>query len=225
MSELTLPVVLVLGDFLVAWRAWVIWPFNRYVKAILIILMVLNIGMQIFISIFIIAPPDIFFFKFINYLVVTYSLSVPQFNILVDGVFGPQDIVGVAFSLIVNVSATFLIGLKAWLHRNELRKLGLKRNKFTSAQQVLLFWIESGFLFCVLQSLYVASGFIQDTVDVGDGSGGWAASMTEWLSILIPFIAGILPFSIFVIVHMKMSVVEETFYLQTVGLTQHDSIY
>lgn len=70
--------------------------------------------MQIFIFIVIIVPPDIFFFKFINYLVVTYSLSVPQFNVLVNDVFGPQDIVGVAFSLIVNVSATFLIGLKAW---------------------------------------------------------------------------------------------------------------
>ncbi|KAF9077678.1 hypothetical protein BDP27DRAFT_484419 [Rhodocollybia butyracea] len=145
-NKMTLPVTLLLGDSLVVWRAWTIWPFNRYVQTILIILTALNFGMQIF-TITIEVLPSVLF-NLLDHLIETSVLSLDQYQVLANVVFNSNDTMGVAVSFLVNVSATFLIGLKAWLHRRDLRKRGFK---ITKAQQVLLLWIESGFIFGVLQ--------------------------------------------------------------------------
>ncbi|KAF9064239.1 hypothetical protein BDP27DRAFT_1405422 [Rhodocollybia butyracea] len=101
-SKMTLPIILLLEDFFVVWRAWIIWPFNRYVKTILILLTALN------------AVSPMLLVELFDPLIATSVLSVDQIAFLNNTLFSPNDTMGVAVSLIVNVSTTSLIGFKAW---------------------------------------------------------------------------------------------------------------
>lgn len=43
-------VMIIVGDFLISWRAWIMWPGSRYIKAILIVLMMANISVYLFLQ-------------------------------------------------------------------------------------------------------------------------------------------------------------------------------
>ncbi|THU96033.1 hypothetical protein K435DRAFT_839217 [Dendrothele bispora CBS 962.96] len=125
----------IISDAIVVWRAWMLFPQHTTVKIILICCMIgsctgtfLNAG-----------------------LLSRKILQDPNF----DG--GKIEILMMTLPLLItNVTATFLIGYKAWTYFWTIRARFLFRNTTSSIkiQKFLLLLIESGFIYCILWIIY-----------------------------------------------------------------------
>jgi hypothetical protein len=201
--DLPYPIMIVLGDALVAWRACIIWPFSRYIKPILILLTIVHIVMQGASAIY-----------------KLYQDSHPEAPLLTGtkSLFD-ANMFGMIISLFINISATVLIILKAWKHKNQIQELGFRYKRVTKVQQVLLLWIECGFLFCSFQALYIFSIILQafsTYYPFSDPLLMFGENANGWMEILIPYIVGLYPIAIYIMVALRSSVVEETLSLQTI---------
>ncbi|KAE9402378.1 hypothetical protein BT96DRAFT_991183 [Gymnopus androsaceus JB14] len=121
---------LVVGDAIVAWRAWAIWSESRIAKFLLAILMMGNIGTNI---------ADIL----LDSIDTDSSAAIPM------------DEISSIFSLAVNLLSTMLIAFKVWRHRQTLKMVSVKKTKHTQVEKILLFLVESGVVYCAIQCLYV----------------------------------------------------------------------
>ncbi|KAF5366496.1 hypothetical protein D9757_012165 [Collybiopsis confluens] len=133
---------LLIGDGIVAWRAWAIYPHNIFVRCSLVLLMFANAGVNIADVIKEDVDPS----------GQTHSL--------------PLDTASVWMSLGVNVLATSLVAVKMIQHRIMVK--GLKssyKRKRTSVEKLFLFLVESGSFFCGLQVLYPLSVIIMVNLD------------------------------------------------------------
>ncbi|KAF9073284.1 hypothetical protein BDP27DRAFT_318622 [Rhodocollybia butyracea] len=124
------PVMIIVGDFLISWRAWIMWPGSRYIKAVLIVLMMANISFQC-----------LYASSYMSVRVIQGALSLDfdshWSTLLVS------NVLGLFISLATSILSTSLIGVKAWMYRRDWRALR-RHNRLTKAQQVLMLWIESG---------------------------------------------------------------------------------
>ncbi|KAF9469478.1 hypothetical protein BDZ94DRAFT_1303191 [Collybia nuda] len=72
---------------------------------------------------------------------------------------------GLGFSLATNVVATALIGHRYWVHRKMVA--GLRRNKKTQSERVLVLLLECGIVFCVPQAVNLILEFVPQANNPG----------------------------------------------------------
>ncbi|KIK57556.1 hypothetical protein GYMLUDRAFT_752883 [Collybiopsis luxurians FD-317 M1] len=148
---------LLLSDYIVSWRAWMLFQHNRRVKLALIFLMVVNVGLNIASCIW--ADVEIHsLFSFGSFF--TWLPLIP--------------------SLMVNIYATLLIALKAWKYRQLMIQLELPRTMKSRAQTVMLLLIESGAVFCAIQFAFTALCFVETYFETGiRGHVGFESCYTD----------------------------------------------
>ncbi|KIK60855.1 hypothetical protein GYMLUDRAFT_244013 [Collybiopsis luxurians FD-317 M1] len=120
-----------LSDFIVVWRAWVLFQQERFWKMGLLLLMIVNIGINI----------------------ADCILNTIEINMVQSGSIPILDWLSLIVSLIVNMFATGLIAWKAWNHYHIMRAAAVHRR--TRVQKILLLLIESGAIYCAIQALYL----------------------------------------------------------------------
>ncbi|KAJ3819882.1 hypothetical protein EV361DRAFT_866651 [Lentinula raphanica] len=117
---------LLLSDCIVAWRAWVLFPQEKSLKVVLIVLMVANIDIE----------------------------ELAEF---VEA--STLDWLSIILSLVVNACATFLIALKARNFHWFISDAHIKKK--TRSQSILLLLVESGAIFCAIQTVYAVFILLQ----------------------------------------------------------------
>jgi len=134
---------LLLSDGIVVWRASTLYARSKFWRFILATLMIANISINVADTIW-----DIF----------NEETEFSKSAIL--------DWVAVGLSLIVNMVATVLFSYKAWKHRRYMDGVngGLAR-RGAQAQKILNLLVESGVIFCIVQSFYVIV-IALDTCDI-----------------------------------------------------------
>ncbi|KAM5536524.1 hypothetical protein V8D89_009801 [Ganoderma adspersum] len=130
----------VLGDAVVWWRVWVIWPRSLIVRITCVVLLAATLAMGI------IDTLD-------SCSMAAFSvLSVFNFTEVPSGSFYQSDFFGLAasvLSLATNMVATILIGCKAWEHAKIMGSVSsLKRS--SRVEKILIFLVESGTVYCVI---------------------------------------------------------------------------
>ncbi|KAF5361288.1 hypothetical protein D9758_010265 [Tetrapyrgos nigripes] len=169
----------VIGDGIVVWRAWIMYPQNLLVKSILIICFMASIVGT-----------------FVN-----AGLTAAE-NLNGSAVFGEKPVGSLMMSvplLVTNMVATALIGYKAWVHIAEIRKC-LKDcgNQIFRAQKVLLLLVESGLIYCGLWIAYSLLTVLEN-----------AESVTfQVFYSAMPSLAALYPVLIIMIVSLEKSRVE-----------------
>ncbi|KAF9070246.1 hypothetical protein BDP27DRAFT_1420128 [Rhodocollybia butyracea] len=177
---------LMVGDFVIGWRAWVLLPHDKMWRLALAAVMICNIGLNLADSIF-----DIF--------VIDTEIS---------GVFVVLDWLSIAFSLLVNMLATTLIGWKAWAHYRTMGDTSTWRN--SRVTKLLLLFIESGALFLVIQ-LFALVGELGNMLD----TTGAFILVAEVASAFLNIFSVLYPIGIVILIHSDKSPVVETFHYTT----------
>ncbi|PIL24748.1 hypothetical protein GSI_12634 [Ganoderma sinense ZZ0214-1] len=186
----------VLGDAIVWWRVWAIWPRSLVVRGSCIILLAATLGSGIIDSMD--SCPKAAF----SVLVVSNLTDIPT------GSFYQSDLFGLAasvLSLANNMVATILIGCKAWEHREIMIKASLDRKG--QVQKVLIFLVESGAIYCLIWvSILVQQVAI--LMDTGEVSPSEPKALTQFdyfvKGCLIPLI-GMYPTTIITLVALNKS--------------------
>ncbi|KAJ3835207.1 hypothetical protein F5878DRAFT_628571 [Lentinula raphanica] len=127
---------LLLSDCIVAWRAWVLFPQEKSLKVVLIVLMVANIGINIADCIW---------------------SDIEELAEFVEA--STLDWLSIILSLVVNACATFLIALKARNFHWFISDAHIKKK--TRSQSILLLLVESGAIFCAIQTVYAVFILLQ----------------------------------------------------------------
>ncbi|KAH9925677.1 uncharacterized protein BXZ73DRAFT_31763, partial [Epithele typhae] len=135
-----LAVNVLLGDAIVWWRVWVLWPNSLLVRATCLILLFTTFCAYSLPFLLHISPSR------------TLIPAASLFD--VNDSSRPLGLAASALSLATNVVATALIGIKAWEHRKFVSTATLKRKG--RVERVLTLFIESGALYCLLWGFVVA---------------------------------------------------------------------
>ncbi|KAJ3984376.1 hypothetical protein F5890DRAFT_51177 [Lentinula detonsa] len=191
---------LLLSDCIVAWRAWILFQHDRLWRCALVVLMVANIGVNIADCIW----GDI------------------ELKVEVAG-STTLDWLSSILSLVVNLLATLLIAFKAWKHHRFMTEALLRRR--TRAQSMLLLLVESGAIYCAIQSVY-AVFILLDVYTVVDVGFSQAMNIITAMSIVA---AACYPVAVIILIHKDSSpIVEiETFdhnHTTRVNERGHDSL-
>ncbi|KAF9065829.1 hypothetical protein BDP27DRAFT_1424449 [Rhodocollybia butyracea] len=124
---------LLLSDSVVVWRVWALYHQSKFWRSVLAILMIANISLNVADSVWV----D-----------VKEGINLSESAIL--------DWLSTVASLIVNMVGTILFSYKAWKHYRCMKGLnGGLAHRGRRAQKVLNLLIESGVIFCTLQSMYI----------------------------------------------------------------------
>ncbi|KAF9059239.1 hypothetical protein BDP27DRAFT_1453425 [Rhodocollybia butyracea] len=135
---------LLVGDSVVVWRAWVLWEQRPIVQWMLVILGICNGALNILDSI---------------YSSGIGGVPIPSDNTLrlfITNLF-------LLFSLALNIAATMLIVCKVWLLDRIHSKATVQPEHATERSphvNVVIFLVESGATFCIIQAGYCALSFI-----------------------------------------------------------------
>ncbi|KAM5536520.1 hypothetical protein V8D89_009797 [Ganoderma adspersum] len=135
-----LTINVMLGDAVVWWRVWVIWPRSLIVRITCVVLLAATLAMGI------IDTLD--------------SCSTAAFSVLsvfnladvYSGSFYQSDFFGLSasgLSLATNMVATILIGCKAWWHSMIMAGIPSLRRS-SRVEKFLVFLVESGTVYCVI---------------------------------------------------------------------------
>ncbi|KAJ3821723.1 hypothetical protein F5878DRAFT_709425 [Lentinula raphanica] len=129
-AEAWIPTIIaLLDDCIIVWRAWILFQQDKFVRLSLMALMMANIGVNVADCIW----SDI-----------ELQLEMTRFTTL--------DWLSFALTLAVNLYATILIALKAWHHHRFMKDALLYKK--TRAQHILLLLVESGAIYCTIQTVY-----------------------------------------------------------------------
>ncbi|KAJ7607552.1 hypothetical protein FB45DRAFT_1040236 [Roridomyces roridus] len=125
---------MLIGDSVVIWRAWVLYPRTLWAVSAPCILLLMS-----------------FIFTIIDITCLTGAGWSDQTSISNGGgVCSHAELLSWAFSLGTNASCTLLIGLKAWQHRRVMKSLNITGNgRRMSADKILSLLVESGFIYCL----------------------------------------------------------------------------
>ncbi|KAE9392171.1 hypothetical protein BT96DRAFT_924863 [Gymnopus androsaceus JB14] len=118
-----------LADIAIVWRAWALFGENRLIRWTIMILLLLDIGVNI--------ADDIAATRF------TFDSVVINNNITLDWV-------STVLNLTVNIVGTSLIGYRAWTHHKSIH--AISRNSKTQVEKILQLIVESGAIFGVIQA-------------------------------------------------------------------------
>ncbi|KAF9073291.1 hypothetical protein BDP27DRAFT_1400413 [Rhodocollybia butyracea] len=203
-------VMIIVSDFIVSWRACVMWPFSRYIKAIFMIFMMTNIIFQCLWALSYMSARVVQ-----GILVLGFNSHWPTLLL--------SNALGLITSLVINILGTLLIGVKAWLHRRDMRVLGFRRKRLTKSQHVLILWIECGLGLCVLQVAYMAIQLAKAGLLASPGGvigPSQVNSLRNRLVAVIPSLVGLYLIIVSLIVKLKLSaMVGEEMSLQTITLS------
>jgi len=184
-------VMIVVGDFVICWRAWVLLPQEKFWRSVLATILIGNTVANL-------ADPIFGVFETDN--------QSNKSHIVVDWI-------SLAFSLLANTTAIALIGWKAWTHYHTMRKLLVCR--ISRVQKTLLLFVESGALFLVLQ-LYSLMGKIMPSMQSFDMTSSLSMSLVSTIGQdLWVASAAIYPVAIIILIHSQNSPIEESFYIAT----------
>ncbi|KAF9062194.1 hypothetical protein BDP27DRAFT_297355 [Rhodocollybia butyracea] len=126
---------LLVGDVVVVWRAWALWESHSGVQWMLVILGICNGVANIVDNLY---SSDL---KFLDTAGPTMQLFLTNFYLIL--------------SLGLNILATMLIAYKTWIHSNTIRLLYAEgHSKRSPSFNVLVFLVESGATFCIIQAGY-----------------------------------------------------------------------
>ncbi|KAJ3788871.1 hypothetical protein GGU10DRAFT_84927 [Lentinula aff. detonsa] len=178
---------LLIGDGIVSWRAWAIYPHNILVRASLIILMLANTAVNI---------SDVIM-EDVNPSGQTHSLAM--------------DTASVWVSLGVNAFATSIVALKMFRHRRSVRIIS-RKGSMTSVEKLLLFLVESGSAFCAFQVLFA----IFDTLNLYQTTTTDSSIQITTL-ILYSIFNGftvLYPLAVIIMVSLNSSVIEASIHMQ-----------
>ncbi|KAH8831587.1 hypothetical protein DL96DRAFT_1706014 [Flagelloscypha sp. PMI_526] len=186
---------MIIGDAVVIWRAWILWPGRRIVLLL----------------------PLIFLAGTFSFAVLAiWCLAEDSFNSL-SRVVGSSsrtcswaEPIAWAMSLCTNIVATSLIAVKAWQHRQLLKRHFEVQPRKSQAQKALMLLIESGSLYCVLFLLQIVGFFTFTRTDSRFYLYGAIEPFGEQLS-------GIYPTAIIVIVALQQTVHAHTTYHEHTG--------
>jgi len=185
-------IVLLLSDCIITWRAWVVWPGQRYVKAIIAFLAIGNFVLQIIDPIF-------------DTLEITETSAIT-----ID-----LDVISSGVSFAMNAVITGLIGLKAWLFRKQLQDMGLTQRRLSGSQRILLLWVDSGVVFAIFQLLFIIFAALNLNTTYNDSISVGARVLTA----MVTSVAGMYPALLLIIVNMGVSMVEDAASLQNIDTT------
>ncbi|THU87414.1 hypothetical protein K435DRAFT_867306 [Dendrothele bispora CBS 962.96] len=134
----------IIGDTIVVWRAWVLFPQRLLAKMVLLICL-----MGSFVGVILDAG-----------LLVKRVTENPS-----ELTGGDANVILLATPLIItNLIATTLIGLKAWYHFQSIQNnLGLTNGSSSKALKILLLLIESGLLYLAFWIGYLALGLAKNS--------------------------------------------------------------
>jgi len=123
LEEICENIMFLIGDAIIVWRAWAIWAESQITRFCLIILLLVDIGINIADA------------------VVDARVSNGD-SVTLDWIYSVMN-------LVVNIIATLLIVYQAWRHHKSLR--AVSRSRKTPVQAILLLLIESGAIFASVQ--------------------------------------------------------------------------
>ncbi|KIK62168.1 hypothetical protein GYMLUDRAFT_552497 [Collybiopsis luxurians FD-317 M1] len=124
-------ILVLLSDFTVVWRTWVLFEQERLWRILLVLLMLVNAGV----------------------IIASCILDDIKIRLLESNSATILDWLSVMLSLVVNMFATGLIAWKAWHHHYAMKEAAFRKR--TRVQNILLLLIESGAIYCTIQMLYV----------------------------------------------------------------------
>ncbi|RPD55644.1 hypothetical protein L226DRAFT_573037 [Lentinus tigrinus ALCF2SS1-7] len=159
-------VSVVVGDAIVWWRAWVLWPDSRIVHLICIVMLLLTVTFGV---VDLVLPAHSTLDN-TDDLDSTSHYNSTQF-LLSGDVWG---IVTSCVSLLTNVIATALIAYRTWQHRRDIMTYLKESSPDTQVGRTLALLVESGLLYCclwVLVTLYVIADISQSPTLIGFGKG------------------------------------------------------
>ncbi|KAE9401936.1 hypothetical protein BT96DRAFT_937529 [Gymnopus androsaceus JB14] len=178
---------LLFSDGIVVWRAWILFPHDKLWRSLLTFLMIANIGINIADCIW----DDI-----------EVTLEESSSTIL--------DWLSSVMSLAVNIFATLLIAWKAWSHHRVLAEASI--HKRTRVENILLLLVESGAVYCAIQSIYAVFILMDVYATVSFGFVKGLDAITS-MSIVA---AACYPVAVVVLIHGKNgSPIVETMYDDT----------
>ncbi|KAK1235412.1 hypothetical protein PQX77_001368 [Marasmius sp. AFHP31] len=129
-------VEVVIGDFVVVWRAWALWSENR--KVIIVPVLLLSGSAASMLS---------FLGCFVHH---GWLLPVP----LTCSAF---DISTYVLSMATNVASTAAIAYKVWIHRRVVKKYFITNSYGMGAEKALVLLMESGMIYSLLWILQLIS--------------------------------------------------------------------
>ncbi|KAF5391593.1 hypothetical protein D9757_002544 [Collybiopsis confluens] len=135
-SNILMRVNFLLGDVIVVWRTWVVWPRNLIVRAVLAICMLGTIGAV-----------------FGNGVKSTLDSlrDTPASN--------TYSLVMTLPPLFTNLVATLLIALRVWDYRRNIKSSMRSATSTTKIERTLILLIESGLVYCAIWLLVLIAGF------------------------------------------------------------------
>ncbi|KAJ6521899.1 hypothetical protein DFH09DRAFT_211631 [Mycena vulgaris] len=180
----------ILSDSVVMWRCWIICMRNhrKYLCITLFFLGVTTVSVT-----------GTIIFRIIALVESPYA-QLPNSSYLVKGIDILQ-IANLSMSLLSNISATSVVGITAWQHRQKIHAAFADNKKSTKADQILTLLVESGTLYCLSGLTVLVSSLIR----LPHGTLG---------DIYTPCnvqIAGAYPSVVLLLVSMQRSLTETTF--------------
>ncbi|KAJ7141447.1 hypothetical protein C8R44DRAFT_247011 [Mycena epipterygia] len=129
----------ILSDAVIVWRAWILCLRNhrKYLCITMFFLVLTTTSVTCTII-----------FRIIALIEAPFKAQFPNSSYLVQGI-NILQISNLGMSLISNFSATAVVGVAAWRHRQSIRAAFADNKKRTKADQVLALLVESGLLYCV----------------------------------------------------------------------------
>ncbi|KAI0690131.1 hypothetical protein C8T65DRAFT_745924 [Cerioporus squamosus] len=142
-GTVALTVNVVIGDSVVWWRAWVLWPGSWAIRSVCIIMMLLTSIMGIMDT---------------HDACDTSAARYYYHETLTFGTLFSNDLWGVVTalsSLLTNIIATTFIAYRAWEHRRTIMSYLRRSSRRTQVERTLALLVESGLLYCALWVLIV----------------------------------------------------------------------
>ncbi|RDX42086.1 hypothetical protein OH76DRAFT_144034 [Lentinus brumalis] len=142
-----LTVNVVIGDSIVWWRAWVLWPDNRVVRSICAIVIMLTTLTGVL---------DTKDACRMQAAAAGNTIPAPQLglgSVATRGTMFSGDAWGIAAGLssfLTNAIATSLIAYRAWEHRRVVMSYLRGQSRRTQVERTLALLVESGLLYCAL---------------------------------------------------------------------------
>ncbi|THU90205.1 hypothetical protein K435DRAFT_781329 [Dendrothele bispora CBS 962.96] len=135
-SNVLMRVNFLLGDVIVVWRTWVVWPHNWKIRLLLAICMLGTIGAIVGNG---------------TKAAIDYVRDTP--------VSSTYSLVMTLPPLVTNLVATLLIALKVWEYRRNIKSSISSARSTTRVEQMLILLVESGFVYCAVWLIILIAGF------------------------------------------------------------------
>ncbi|KAL0566804.1 hypothetical protein V5O48_015200 [Marasmius crinis-equi] len=178
MQQVMFLVEVVIGDFVVVWRAWVLWSENRKIPLLSVLLLLCSaVSMLSFLG------------CFIHY---DWPLIVPP-------TCTALNISTYALSMATNAAGTAAIGYKAWVHRRVFKKYHFAAGNHRVSKALVLL-MESGMVYTLLWVLQLIN-FIPF---IGDSYPGQLVQ--EVFTSISVQLVGIYPTMVIILVYLQRSV-------------------